>query len=90
MMKPLALATLAAFGFSVLAACDQEPESSGPTLLDVQQSFERADGNKDGLVSPNEASSIANLDFAAADTDKNGALTPEELEVALVGPAPPG
>jgi EF hand len=88
-MKQMALAMLAALGMSMLTACDQEPESSATTPIEAQMSFERADGNNDGVVSPNEASSIANLDFAAADTDKNGALSPEELDVALVQSAPP-
>jgi hypothetical protein len=87
-MKHLALTTLVAMGLSTLAACDrQEPAVD---LFAVQRSFDTADSNKDGVVSQQEASSVRNLDFAAADTDKNAALSPEEFQVAIADSLPPG
>jgi hypothetical protein len=90
-MKHFAIAMAAALGMSTLAACDQkEPQID---LFAAQKSFDAADSNKDGVVSENEAGSVRNLDFAAADTDKNAALTPEEFTVAFAATTsskPPG
>lgn len=84
-MKSLAFATLAALSLCVLAACEQQPESSPLSkALEAERTFQRVDGNKDGVVSSNEASAVANLDFGTADKDRNGALTPEEFEVAVI------
>jgi len=82
-MKHLILATSAALGLATLAACEQEAPKTD--LFAAQKAFDRADSNKDGVVTQNEATIVPNLDFAAADTDKNAALTPEEFTVA-VGP----
>ena len=74
-MKSLAFATLVALSLCVLAACEQQPESSPLSkVLEAERTFQRLDGNKDGVVSSNEASTVANLDFGAADADRNGAL----------------
>jgi EF hand domain-containing protein len=91
-MKQLTLATLAAIGVFSLAACEQQQpaNSSLSKALEAQRAFERADGNKDGVVSNGEAAAVANLDFGTADKDKNGALTPEEFEVALGASTPRG
>ncbi len=88
-MKSLALATLTALSTCVLAACDQPESSPLSKVLEAERTFQRLDGNKDGVVSSNEASTVANLDFGAADADRNGALSPEEFEVAVVSSAPP-
>ena len=55
-MKPLTLAIFTAL--LTLAACERAPESSAVTPLAAQQSFNLADGNKDGLVSANELGQI--------------------------------
>jgi hypothetical protein len=90
-MRPFAFATLAAISFFGLTACNQEPETTALSkILEAQRTFERLDGNKDGVVSNNEAATVASIDFGTADKDKNGALTPEEFEVAVVDPTPPG
>ena len=86
-MKPLALATLAAMSLGLLGACDQRPERPAqPSLL---TRFDKADLNKDGVIERNEATSIANQDFAEVDTDDNQAVSFDEFEVALQDPAPP-
>jgi hypothetical protein len=86
-MKQLAIAMLVASGMSMLAACDQkEPQVD---LFAAQKSFDAADSNKDGVVSQIEAATVRNLDFAAADTDKNSALTPEEFTVAFAATSKP-
>ena len=41
-------------------------------------SFEEVDANADGQISMEEAAAIEGLDFATADVDQDGALTPEE------------
>ena len=86
-MKPLALATLAAMSLGLLGACDQRPER--PTQPSLQTSFDKADINKDGVIERNEATSIANRDFAEVDTDDNQAVSIDEFEVALKDSAPP-
>ena len=90
-MRAFAYTTLAAVGFLGLSACDEQPETTALSkILEAQRTFERLDGNKDGVVSNNEAATVASIDFGTADKDKNGALTPEEFEVAVVDPTPPG
>jgi hypothetical protein len=89
-MKYSAVATLAA-SVCLLAACDQQPETSSiGSALEAQREFDLADANKDGVVTRSEASSLTNLDFGTADADGNQTLTPQEFEVALTRPAPPG
>jgi hypothetical protein len=87
-MKHFAFAMLVAMGLSALAACDQQKPATD--LFAVQRTFDTADSNKDGVVSQHEAISVVNLDFAAADTDRNAALSPEEFQVAMASARPPG
>ena len=86
-MKPLALATFAAMSLGLLSACDQRPERPAPPTLHT--TFDKADLNKDGVIERNEATSIANRDFAEVDTDDNQAVSIDEFEVALRDTAPP-
>jgi EF hand domain-containing protein len=86
-MKPLALATLAALSLGLLGGCDQAPERS--TQPDLLTSFDKADANKDGVIERSEATSIANRDFADVDTDHNESVSLEEFQVALRNAAPP-
>jgi hypothetical protein len=91
-MKTAGILALAIMGAAGLAACESEPESTPLSrMMEAQRDFQEADGNKDGVVSQNEASAVPSLDFASADTDHNGALTPEEFEAArLKDTASPG
>ena len=86
-MKPLAFAALAATSLVLLAACDQTPER--PAQPTLQMTFDKADANRDGVIEQQEATSIANQDFADVDTDDNQAVSIDEFEVALNNPAPP-
>jgi hypothetical protein len=86
-MKQLTIATLAALGMATLTACEQKAPQVD--LFAAQKSFDAADDNKDGVVTENEAGSVPNLDFVAADTDKNAALTPEEFTVAFAATSQP-
>jgi Ca2+-binding EF-hand superfamily protein len=89
-MRVFVFVALAALGIS-LGACEKQPENSAMNkVFDAQKAFERADDNKDGVVSRGEAGVVANLDFQTADTDHNAALTPEEFEVAFLDAAPRG
>jgi hypothetical protein len=42
--------------------------------------FEFVDSNGDGSISEEEGVAVEGLDFASADTDQNGSLSPEEYE----------
>ncbi|KAB2897409.1 MAG: EF-hand domain-containing protein [Burkholderiaceae bacterium] len=55
-----------------------QPAASSP----VSQAFDRADTNKDGKLSPQEAAMLPAVGnrFAQLDTDKDGALSREEFE----------
>ena len=80
-MKPLILVTLAGMSLGVLAGCDQSPERPAqPTPL---AQFDRADANKDGVIERQEATHIANQEFAEVDADDNQAVSFDEFEVAL-------
>ena len=86
-MKPLTLAALATMSLGLLGACDQRPER--PAQPDSLTTFNKADLNKDGVIERNEATSIANRNFAEVDTDDNQAVSFDEFEVALQATAPP-
>ncbi len=86
-MKTLTLTMLAAMSLSLLAACDQPAER--PAQPDLLGSFNKADVNKDGVIERTEATSIANQDFAAVDTDDNESVSLEEFQVALNNAPPP-
>ena len=90
-MRRFALSTLAAAGVFTLIACEQQPETTvASRAIEAQRNFDRIDGNKDGVLSRSEASTFGGLDFEAADTDGNAALTPDEFEVAVLGTTPRG
>ena len=86
-MKPFAMTALAALSLGLLGACDQQPER--PAQPSARVSFDKADRNKDGVIERQEATSIANREFAEVDTDDNQAVSLDEFEVALQNPAPP-
>jgi hypothetical protein len=86
-MKLLALTALAATSLGLLGACDRQPER--PAQPDLQTSFNKADANRDGVISQNEATSIGNKAFADVDTDDNQAVSIDEFEVAQQSAAPP-
>jgi len=86
-MKPLILVTLAGMSLGALAACDRSPERPAqPTPL---AQFDRADANKDGVIERQEATHIADHEFADVDTDDNQAVSYDEFEVALRTAAQP-
>ena len=86
-MKPFAITTLAALSLGLLGACDLQPER--PPQPSARMTFDKADLNKDGVIERQEATSIANRDFAEVDTDDNQAVSLDEFEVALKEPTPP-
>jgi hypothetical protein len=45
--------------------------------------FEGADKNGDGVISRAEASTVPELDFSAADRDKNSSIDKHEFEIAM-------
>ena len=80
-MKPLILLTFAGLSLGALAACDRSPER--PVQLSPRIQFDRADANKDGVIERQEATHIADQEFADVDTDDNQAVSLDEFEVAL-------
>lgn len=56
---------------------------------DITSMFKKADADGDNRLSPREAQAIPGLSerFDAVDTDKNGAISAQELGVALGRPA---
>ena len=81
----------------LLASCGQEPDPrngsqipSSQIGVTAQTSFTLADENGDGSVSRDEASKIANLDFATADADRNDRLSAEEYQTAMEKARPRG
>jgi hypothetical protein len=97
-MKKLALANCVALGLLSAAACDRSAESVGggaqiPSSqqgVAAQTSFSLVDRNSDGTVSRDEASTVADLDFAAADANGNDQLSAEEYRVAMEARRPRG
>ena len=96
-MKHSALAMCLAIGLVSVAACErssstgdgaQVPSSQGGVA--AQTSFTLVDKNGDGTVSREEASTVADLDFAAADADRNSQLSPEEYRTAMEAARPRG
>lgn len=85
-MKPWTLTALAALSLGLLGACDLGPQP--PTPPSLQTRFDQADANRDGVIEPREATSIANRAFGEVDTDDNQVVSFDEFEVALENPAP--
>ena len=65
-----ALAVIAAFGFASAAQA-------------VAPAFNELDKDHDGLLTKAEASSVKDLDFAKADTNRDGRLDRAEYEAAI-------
>ena len=86
-MKPLAFAALSAVSLGLLGACDQSPER--PAQPNLQTSFDKVDANKDGVIERNEATHIADREFADVDTDDNQYVSFDEFRVALGNSGPP-
>ena len=66
-MKTLSI-FLAALAFSVSALAQELP------------AFEDVDQNSDGMISESEAAAVEELEFAAADTNHDGAISREEYQ----------
>jgi hypothetical protein len=56
---------------------------AGPAFAADAPSFDDVDVNKDGQLTQEEASKVTDLDFAAADQDKDGKLSRAEYEAAI-------
>jgi hypothetical protein len=92
-MKAIAAATIAAVSISVSAACepqDQQTSTAANESAEAQREFSEADRNQDGVLSRDEATSIAELNFSSADTDGNQTLSINEYEVAAAATTPRG
>lgn len=92
-MRAIATATIAAIGISILAACepqDQQTSAAANDSAEAQREFNDADRNQDGVLSRDEATSIADLNFTSADTDGNQTLSINEYEVAAGETTPRG
>jgi hypothetical protein len=71
-------------GIRLLAlACCLGLAASAAASTTTASSFEDLDKNADGLLSREEAAAEKGLDFAKADTDKNGWLDRAEYEAAV-------
>jgi len=55
---------------------------AGTALAGTLPPFEKVDGNGDGKISQTEAASVKDLNFAAADTNKDGMLDQGEYKEA--------
>ncbi len=81
-------------GLSLVAAGQAFAQSTAPKpatgeQADVSTVFNQADTNGDGRLSRQEAQAIPGLAerFDAVDTDKDGAISLQELSVAMSRPA---
>jgi len=81
-------------GLSLAAAGQAFAQSTAPkpdagAQADVAAVFKQADADGDGRLSPQEAQAIPGLSerFDAVDTDKDGAISLQELTVAMTRPA---
>jgi len=68
---PTTIATILAIGIAGVALAASAP------------SFEDVDANTDGKISKEEAAKVPELDFAAADVNKDGVLSRSEYESAI-------
>lgn len=51
---------------------------STAALAQELPAFEEVDQNGDGMISETEAGAVEGLDFATADTNQDGAISPDE------------
>ena len=56
--------------------------SGGSSLAESAPSFLKVDVNYDGGISESEAAKVKGLDFATADVNKDGKLSPAEYRAA--------
>lgn len=56
---------------------------AGVSFAGDEKSFDQLDTNDDGQLSKSEASMASGIDFAEADTDRNGMLSRTEYEKAM-------
>ncbi len=95
-MQRASLWICVALGLLSSSACNRDVGSNGAQIPSSQQgvaaqtSFTLADQNDDGAVSRDEASTIAGLDFSAADADRNSQLSEEEYRTAMERARPRG
>jgi len=68
-MKTLLTILAATFSLAAIAQDAQE-----------MPKFDDVDQNKDGMISQAEATAVEGLDFAALDTNKDGAIDREEYQ----------
>lgn len=69
-----------------LAADVHSGSVAGPdTSASEWPSFDQADGNNDGFIQQDEASSAPGLGFISSDTDSDGRLNRHEYEAARRG-----
>jgi hypothetical protein len=66
-MRTSLIAFLAALGFSAAALAQDLP------------TFEELDQNGNDMIEPSEAEAVEGFDFAAADTNQDGAIDREEF-----------
>ncbi len=61
-----------------------------PRQQSAQVTFDMADKNKDGKVTREEATSVPDLNFSAADVDADASLSRQEFQTAMAGARPRG
>jgi hypothetical protein len=71
---------VAAVGFAADSGTSTDAGASGST--DAAATFKQLDADGNGLVDSNEAASVQGLDFATADSDRDGSLNQMEFEAA--------
>lgn len=65
-------------------------QRSGQGQRSAQVTFDTADKNKDGRVTREEANDVPGLNFTAADTNDDAALSRQEFQTAMAGAQPRG
>jgi EF hand len=82
--RAAAVVALTGAAFSVIA--QQAP--AAPDRATIEAAFARADANKDGLLTKDEAARLPAIaaKFAQLDVNKDGMLNPEEFAVGYSAP----
>ena len=90
-MKTLPVVALLGAGMLTIAACDRTNEGvANNAAAEPEITFQSADANNDGRITPQEALAVPGLNFDRMDSDKNMAVSPQEFSTAMALNRPRG
>jgi hypothetical protein len=89
-MEKLPVVVLLGAGMLSIAACDKANDGVANNAAEPEITFQSADANNDGRITPQEALTVPGINFDRMDSDKNMVVTPQEFSTAMALTRPRG